>query len=356
MNSSFRYIEPSFFAGLFDDPVLILRLKPIGRRFLVDCGNVAHLAKRLFKSIDSIFVSHAHMDHFAGIDTVVRHVLVSRKTIDLFGPAGIAEHLHNKMRGYRWNLVEAFYCRFKIHEISDGRLNTFVLSGPDGFSLEREGSTALRSHLICENRFVRTEAVVCDHIIPSLAFAFKERSNFSVDIKKIETEGLVPGRWLGDLKNRLMSGGRPNSSPLRVPFVADGGVKEREVQDELSFYESIKLERKLSSVGYVTDIGFTAGNLERLRAIMGGVTLLVCECTFLKEQKKKARKSYHLCTDDVNELMRTVRPRFLLPIHLSKSNKAKTDQLYRELQPPPGCSVIRLPGRVSAEPLMHIRN
>lgn len=85
----FRYIEPTFFAGLLDDPLLLIHVRPWGKSLLFDCGQLHHLAKRVLKSIAAIFISHAHMDHFMGMDTVIRHNHVSPRTIEIFGPAGI---------------------------------------------------------------------------------------------------------------------------------------------------------------------------------------------------------------------------------------------------------------------------
>ena len=65
----FRCIEPYFFAGLLDDPVLLLKVRPLGRSLLFDCGRIHHLAKRVIRNLDAVFISHAHMDHFMGVDS-----------------------------------------------------------------------------------------------------------------------------------------------------------------------------------------------------------------------------------------------------------------------------------------------
>jgi ribonuclease BN (tRNA processing enzyme) len=102
----FRFIEPTFFAGLLDDPLLLLNARPLGKSLLFDCGQLHHLAKRVLKSINAIFISHCHMDHFMGIDTFIRHNHVSPKTIDIFGPPGIAAKMASKLASYDWNLTE----------------------------------------------------------------------------------------------------------------------------------------------------------------------------------------------------------------------------------------------------------
>jgi phosphoribosyl 1,2-cyclic phosphodiesterase len=65
----FRYCEPAFFGGLLDDPLLYLRIRPEGQALLFDCGQIAHLAKRVVKPIIAVFITHAHMDHIMGVPT-----------------------------------------------------------------------------------------------------------------------------------------------------------------------------------------------------------------------------------------------------------------------------------------------
>ena len=98
MPPRFRTLEPTFFAGLQDDPLLYLHIRPLGRALLFDCGQMHHLAKRVLRSLDAVFVSHAHMDHFMGIDTLVRSLHVAPRTLAIFGPQGLAEKLSHKLR------------------------------------------------------------------------------------------------------------------------------------------------------------------------------------------------------------------------------------------------------------------
>jgi ribonuclease Z len=82
------------------------------------------------------------------------------------------------------------------------------------------------------------------------------------------------------------------------------------------------------------------------------VTLLVCECSYLAAERDKARVSYHLCSSDVNELVQELAPAFLLPMHLSKSYVGRGEQLYCELDLPPGVTLLRLPERLTPRPLL----
>jgi ribonuclease Z len=102
----------------------------------------------------------------------------------------------------------------------------------------------------------------------------------------------------------------------------------------------------------VTDIGFTGENLDRVLSLCADATLLVCECSFLAEDLDKARISSHLCTWDVNFLLDRLRPPFFLPMHLSKSYIHDWERLYRELDMPPGVTLLRLPKYLTPRPLL----
>jgi len=132
----------------------------------------------------------------------------------------------------------------------------------------------------------------------------------------------------------------------------DDGVAEEPVADAGALYEAIRREEAPSSIGYVTDIGYSPENLEKVLALMEGVTLLVCECSFLVEQRDKARLSHHLCTTDLNSLLDSLRPPFVLPMHFSKSNSERSHLLYEQLEMPPGVTLLRLPEHLAPRPLL----
>ncbi len=129
----FRNLEPVFFAGLIDDPIFLVRIRPTGRYLMFDCGQIHHLAKRILTGLDAVFVSHAHMDHWMGIDSVIRQVLASGRTIDLFGPPGMADKFEHKLSGYDWNLAEDYWCHFRVFEVFSDCLRCDLFPGPEHF-------------------------------------------------------------------------------------------------------------------------------------------------------------------------------------------------------------------------------
>jgi len=346
LRQPFRCLEPTFCSGLLDDPVLLLRVRPRGRNLLVDCGQIHHLAKRVLKAVEAIFISHAHMDHFMGIDTFVRNVHVSPRTFDLYGPPGLAGKLAHKLAAYDWNLTEDYWCSFRVHEIGPGKMRTFLLPGPEGFVCRPEGERE-RPAIIFEDNYLQAAADLGDHKIPALFFRFTEKPAFGIDEDKIAARGLEKGPWLKDLK-RLFYRGELERGTIRATR-QDGNQEEFPSR---ALYEKIGREETPASLGYLTDVGFTRENRDRIGRLLAGVTILVCECTYLKKDLEKARLSYHLCTEDVNTLARELRPAYLLPIHLSKGNIGRSETLYEELRMPPGVTLLRLPEHIPPRPLL----
>ena len=346
----FRCLEPTFFSGLLDDPVLLLHIRPLGRGALVDCGQIHHLAKRILRSVDVLFVTHAHMDHFMGMDTFIRNVHVSPRTIELFGPPGIAARLEHKLAAYVWNLTEDYWCSFRVREISERAISTFFLPGPQGFPCRKEGECPRTGRTIYRNDFMTVEAELGDHKIPALIFRFTENPSFQVDEQKIDKAGLARGPWLKELK-KLFFLGRLGGEMLSV-LRQRGDSRVESLEDAGAVYRLIRKEQKPASIGYVTDIGFTEENHAKVLDLLGGVTLLICECSYLEEEREKARLSYHLCTSDVNLLLRELRPSCFIPMHLSKLYVNRCHRLYEQLEIPPEVTLVRLPEHVPPRPLL----
>jgi ribonuclease Z len=201
------------------------------------------------------------------------------------------------------------------------------------------------------NPYLDVSAELCDHRIPALIFRATERASFSLDEAKMERLGVVRGDWLRRLKKGFY-GGFARQGQLLVLFRRGEGVVEEPVEDLRALYDSICGEEKPASIGYVTDIGATPQNMEKVAAFMEGVTLLVCECTFLDRERDKAKESFHLSTKDLNLLVERIRPRFVLPMHFSKSYGGMSNLLYEELDMPPGVSLLRLPEHLTPRPLI----
>jgi len=347
----FRYLQPSFFSGLLDDPVLFINIRPTGRGILIDCGHLHHLAKRVLRSIDAVFVSHAHMDHLMGFDHLLRHVHVASRTLSFYGPPGIAERIGHKLAGYDWNLAEDSWCTITVYEVHPQRVEQFAFTGSHGFTLHHQQTLPGPDRIIYQSRYLKVEAEICDHKIPVLIFKVTEAPSFLIDRQRLLAERLLPGPWLRELKKRFYDGFQA-AEPIEVWRDKGIGKRVEKVEDAALLYHKVCRVLPPASIGYLCDLGATAENLYRICELMQGAKLLVSECTFLAADRKKACISAHLCTTDLNRISRHVRPELLLPMHLSKSYIGDTQRLYTELVPPPGTRLLQLPDYLTPRPLL----
>ncbi|GFO59658.1 ribonuclease Z [Geomonas silvestris] len=350
MPRPFRYLEPTFFAGLFDDPLLLVRIRPTGRALLFDCGKVHHLAKRVFTSIDAVFISHAHMDHFMGMDSVIRHSHASPRTVQVFGPPGISARMANKFACYDWNLADSYWGNFRVTEVGDAAQESTLYLGPKAFGAQPDGFRTGAE--LYTNRFLTVAAARCEHRIPVLAYKVTEGEAFVLDERLMALEGVVKGDWLRDLE-RLFRDGAMEGAPIAYPRQVGDCVEEYREPDAAALYRRIKRDEAPASIGYVTDVGFSQENMESLVGLLRGVDLLVCECAFLAADREKAAISRHLCTTELNMVLDRLRPHFVLPMHLSKSYQALGGEaLYRELELPEGATLLRIPDRLTPRPIL----
>ncbi len=345
----FSFIEPYFCGGLLDDPLLLVRVRPTGRSLLFDCGQLHHLAKRTLRSIDAVFVSHAHMDHFMGLDHLVRHTHVSPRPLDLFGPPGIAERVGHKLAGYDWNLAESWWRSIFVHELHKKRIDHHCFAGCRGYTGELLHSEELHGDEIFRSPYVTVAARIVDHALPVLAFRLTEREIFTIDGDKLKQQGLQPGPWLRELKRRWQADDL-DGRPIEVMRETAQGAWPVTVGNAAALYQRLRADRPAASLGYVTDLGCSEDNRAILKDLLSGTSLLCCECTFLAGDHDKARASRHLSSSDLNRLVGELRPKALLPMHLSKAYLQKPEVIFDEITPPPGTRLLRLPPLLTPRP------
>ena len=89
-----------------------------GKSFLIDCGEGTQLQLRKnkikFNSIEDIFISHLHGDHYFGLPGLILtfNLLGREKPLNIFGPKGIKEIITSLMKvgktwtNYKLNFIE----------------------------------------------------------------------------------------------------------------------------------------------------------------------------------------------------------------------------------------------------------
>lgn len=132
--------DPQLIHGPFGDPGLYVDLIFERRALLFDLGDLGTLSPRKLLRVSDVFVTHRHMDHFAGFDDLLRCAFGREKMVAIYGPPGMIDAVEHKLRAYSWNLIGGYegnplFCVTEVDE--SGRLARARFPGQTSF--EREG-------------------------------------------------------------------------------------------------------------------------------------------------------------------------------------------------------------------------
>ena len=152
-----RHFDPALVNDPFDDPGLYVDLVFERRALLFDLGDLRGLAPRKLLRVSDVFVTHRHMDHFAGFDQLLRLLLGREKTLGVHGPAGIIDAVEHKLRAYTWNLIEGYdgELTIRVKELDAyGRMRSALFAGHSRFErAEGESSSKRRRPAAQGSRF-----------------------------------------------------------------------------------------------------------------------------------------------------------------------------------------------------------
>lgn len=148
--------------------------------FLFDCGEGTQRqmisGKISFMKVDRIFITHWHADHWAGLIGLILTMNLEKRRKPLYIYAPEAERFVNDILdlGY-WGP------RFKVVPID----------------IDFEGDEITE---VFHTKDYQVFSIPVEHTVPSVAFCFKEKDKWNVDIKKAGKYGLKQGPLVGKLK------------------------------------------------------------------------------------------------------------------------------------------------------------
>ncbi|MBE0599269.1 MAG: ribonuclease Z [Desulfuromonadales bacterium] len=317
---------PRLVNGPFGDPALYVHLAHRGEALLFDCGDLHSLAPREILRLQSIFISHAHIDHLCGFDLLLRHFLYRDRPLRLCGPPGLIDRLEHKLAGYTWNLVEGYPLELVVAEWGEPQGRQALFRAARGFRREEETAISFPQGAMLATPDFRVRAVSLEHgDIPSLAYALEETLHVAIHKDALAAFGYRPGPWLTRFKELVR---RPASSeqPVRVPLVG-GGEACRPLGELVATIAH--LERGMKIV-YVTDASPSEENAEKIVALAADAHLLAIEATFADQDLDRARTRNHLTARLAGELARRAGAARLLVFHHSPRYQDQPQRLGEE--------------------------
>jgi ribonuclease Z len=314
----------------FDDPGVYVDFKYRKEAFLFDLGDLHLLPPRKLLKIDSIFVSHTHMDHFIGFDHLLRISLGRDRRIHLYGPPSFLRNVEDKLRSYTWNLVANYTNEFELFvtEVHPGERISRRYRCRDAFKPEGEERAGFDG-MLAQGDFYSVRAAFLDHDTPCLAFRFVEKTRINIKKNVLREMGLPTGAWLQELKTHIMKG-EPDDLPVRVWWRgADGRKEEKTVSLGLLREQAVKITPG-QIVSYVTDAVAGEENARRIVEIAAGSELLFIEATFLHADADTAARKHHLTAQQAGMLARKAGAKRIVLFHFSPKYKGEGELLVRE--------------------------
>lgn len=307
--------SPRLVNGPFDDPGLFIPFLFQNRAILFDLGDISALSSREVLKISHVFVSHTHMDHFAGFDRLLRLLIGRDKTLYLFGPRDFLKNVEGKLSGYTWNLVHNYSGCLVLEaaEIHDGTVLRRRYCCQNRFEPREDAETTVFDGTLCREAGLNISAVQLDHGIPCLAFTLQESFHVNIRPDALTALELQPGPWLQAMKMALYNGKSPETE-IKAE-TADKNMPKRFTLADLT--ARIAIITPGQKVSYVADAGYTQKNAERILAHTDHADHLFIEAAFMDEHRDIARLKNHLTARQAGTLAGLARVKQLTPFHFS---------------------------------------
>lgn len=266
--------------------------------FLLDAGEGAQ--RQLYRlglgagDVNIVLISHFHGDHVLGLPGLIQSLSLQTegRSIRIVYPYAQEKYLHHLLRG------SVFQQGVSIEEAP----------------VKLEGAQfRVNDLLISAYRFA--------HKLPSWGYTIHEDEKVKFDPEKIAAAGLT-------------------NNPLLKRITPESGV---EFNGKTITYETVGERKPGFKVGYIPDTGLCPG----INKIARNCDLLICEATYLDEDRDKAEENTHLTAPQAAEIASLNNVKNLVITHFSQRYQDRESQFLEEAK-----SVF--PNTIMAEDLLTV--
>ncbi|MFN3739148.1 MAG: ribonuclease Z [Thermodesulfovibrionales bacterium] len=305
----------------FEDPCLFVGIARQKRALLLDAGDLHRLSQTELYKVSDLFVTHMHIDHFIGFDTLLRAILRRPVPLRVYGPEGIVDAIDGKLRGYTWNLIRSYPLKIEVFEISGGTMYGLIrhcsFHAENGLKPVDRGYNEFNGYVLKEP-FFSIKALSISHGIPVLAYRIDEEIHINIDKAKLTDRNIETGPWLSEFKEAILKNDRD-----RYFRAGNKTISFKEIED-------IALLTEGQKISYVMDVSIESENIERIVDFVRGSDYLYCEAFFLERDLELASERNHLTARLAGEIARRAGVRNLIPMHFSLRYKDQPEIIIEE--------------------------
>jgi ribonuclease Z len=306
--------------GSAGDPVLFVDYPGRDDALLFDAGDNAPLDAGRLGDLGAVFVTHHHVDHFIGLDRIVRANLDRDKTLRLYGPDGTIRRVYDRIKSYEYPFFPFQKLVLEVREVLDGRLRSARLECARRFPEPEVTEADWIGPVVYEDPDLVIEAALVDHTVPCLAFAMVERPGIHPDPEKLAVGPLRPGPWVARALALLRA-----SAPAETPVPIEGGSFPLGVLGERYF-----VARPGTRLAYVTDTAWSEASRPALLRLAHRARRLYCDSFYAQGEAGQARKYRHMTATQAAEFARAAEVEELVLIHFASRYAGRYGDLVDE--------------------------
>jgi ribonuclease Z len=319
-------VQTSLVNEPFSDPGLLIDFRFGRRALLFDLGDLTPLSPRQLLRVSHAFVSHAHMDHFAGFDRLLRVCLNRTMPLHVVGPDGFVDRVEHKLKGYTLNLLGEHSPDFLIVAAEfngDGFRRMCKFHARESFTRREMDPVRLPPGMLLDDEQFCVKGTVLDHGTSCLAFAFEEKLRVNVWSEGLKRLRLPVGSWLNDAK-RLVRQGAPDEQEVVISLdrsIPLGVLREHALRTGSG-----------QKIAYVVDAAYHDQNIGKIVALARGADQLFIEAAFLDVDAEVAAQRQHLTARQAGSIAKLAGATRLIPFHFSARYRDLEERIRSEVE------------------------
>ncbi len=305
------------------DPVLYLDYPGSDNALLFDAGENGNLSMAQLGDLEAVFVTHHHVDHFMGLDRIVRANADRDKTLHVFGPVNTIRKVFDRVKSYEYPFFAFQKLAIRVTELHAKSMRVGVLEFAKKLPEPEVRELPWVGRVCYETEFLTVEAVHADHTVPCLSYAMTEKPGFHPVPEKLETGLIRPGEWVSEALRLLRT-----QAPPEMTLDIQGGRFPLSVLAKNFFAESPG-----ARVAFVTDTFWSDAVRPELVKLAKGAWRLYCDSFYASAQAKAAAQYKHMMAPQSAELAKLAKVEQLVLIHFSTRYAGKYETLLEEAAP-----------------------